>query len=136
MRNIELTFNNFYFSFYVFLHCSLGCKEIDLRLGLRSEVCANGYKRDVLHPFLVGITFHRDTKSLEFGVVLYKLCQRASAHIHLRLNLNRHHTIVVLHNKVDLGRSLGIAPIIRLDSQHQQLLHNILLGKGEPATIM
>ena len=83
---------------------------------MRSEVCANGYKRDVLHPFLVGITFHRDTKSLEFGVVLYKLCQRASAHILLCLNLNRHHTIVVLHHKVDLGRSLGIAPIIRLDS--------------------
>ena len=45
--------------------------------------------------------------------------QRASTHILLRLNLNRHHTIVVLHHKVDLSRNLGIAPdfnnVIELD---------------------
>ncbi len=39
MRNIELTFNNFYFSFYVFLHCSLGMegtliKPIETHMGI------------------------------------------------------------------------------------------------------
>ena len=85
MRNIELTFNNFYFSFYVFLHCSLWCKEIDLRLGLRSEVCANGYKRDVLHPFLVGITFHRVSSVRSVGTT-YKGQSDFSIEKHMGIN--------------------------------------------------